>query len=243
MIDIHCHILPCLDDGAGNMSDAIEMAELASAAGIKSIIATPHCNIPGGFRNYWGLSLEEDIRTLKDELRKRNINVNIYQGQEVFLASGFLEMLHQGKLITLNDSRYMLVEFDFEERADIAYRKLQQVLAAGCIPIVAHPERYGFVNEQSEAVYRMKDLGALLQVNRGSIKGAFGATAMEKAMEILSSYQADFIATDAHSPYSRTPYLADVHEFISEEISPEYGDVLIKVNPRKVLNDEKIYSF
>ena len=77
----------------------------------------------------------------------------------------------------------------------------------------------------------------------GTVKLEVDKKSMEKAMEILSSYQADFIATDAHSPYSRTPYLADVHEFISEEISPEYGDVLIKVNPRKVLNDEKIYSF
>lgn len=243
MIDIHCHILPGLDDGAGNMSDAIEMAQLAVSSGIKGIIATPHCNIPGSFHNYWGLALEEDIRNFKRELKSRNIELSVYHGQEVFLASGFLEMLHQGKLITLNESRYMLVEFDMNERADVAYRKLQQILAEGCIPIVAHPERYGFVNEQSEAVYRMKDLGALFQVNRGSIKGAFGRTVMKKAMEILSSYQADFIATDAHSQYSRTPYLADVHEFISEEISHEYGDVLVNVNPRKVLNDEKIYSF
>ncbi len=243
MVDIHCHILPGLDDGAGNMSDALEMAELAVSSGIKSIITTPHCNIPGSYRNYWGLSLQNDIRLLQEELRNRNIDLSIYHGQEVFLSSGFAEMLHQGKLITLNDSRYMLVEFDMNERADIAYRKLQQVLAEGCIPIVAHPERYGFVNEQKEAVYRMKDLGVLLQVNRGSIKGAFGRTAMKKAMDILYSYQADFIATDAHSQYSRTPYLADVHEFISEEISPEYGDVLVNENPRKVLNDEKIYSF
>lgn len=243
MIDIHCHILPALDDGAGNMSDAVEMAQLAVSSGIKGIIATPHCNIPGSFRNYWSLSLEDDVRALKQELEKRKIELSIYHGQEVFLAAGFLEMLHQGKLITLNDSRYMLVEFDMNERADVAYRKLQQILAEGCIPIVAHPERYGFVNEQSEAVYRMKDLGALLQINRGSIKGAFGRRVMKKSMEILSSYQADFIATDAHSQFSRTPQLADVHEFISEEISTDYGDVLVNVNPRKVLNDEKIYSF
>lgn len=243
MVDIHCHILPGLDDGAGNMSDAIEMAELAFSSGIKSLIATPHCNIPGSFHNYWGLSLEDEFVNLRRELNRRNIALNVYPGQEVFLEAGFLDMLHQGKLITLNESRYMLVEFDVNERADVAYRKLQQLLAEGCVPIVAHPERYGFVNEQKEAVYRMKDLGALLQINRGSIKGAFGRTIRRKAMEILSSYQADFIATDAHSQYSRTPYLADVHEFISEEISVDYGDALINVNPQKVLNDEKIYSF
>lgn len=243
MIDIHCHILPGKDDGAGNMSDAIEMAEHAASSGIKSIIVTPHCNIPGSYHNYWNYFLEEDVKTLQNEIRKRKISLDIFPGQEVYLASGFSELLRQGKFIGLNNSRYLLVEFSQSERADVAYRKLQQVISEGYVPIVAHPERYGFVNEQQEAIYRMKDLGALLQVNRGSIKGAFGKTVMKKAYEIISTFQADFVASDAHSQYSRTPYLADVHEFISEEISADYGDVLVSVNPDKVLNNEKIYSF
>lgn len=243
MIDIHCHILPGMDDGAGNMSDAIEMAECAASTGIKRIIATPHSNIPGGYRNYWGLSMQHDIKILQDEINQRNIPVTIYCGQEVFLASGFMELLHEGKLITLNQSRYMLVEFDMRERADVAYRKLQQLISAGYIPIVAHPERYEFVNEQKDAVYRMKDLGALLQVNKGSLKGRFGKKEMNTAIEIVETFQADFIASDAHSQYSRTPYLADVHEFVSETYSSDYGDLLLKVNPQKVLNNETIYSF
>lgn len=243
MIDIHCHILPGVDDGAGNMSDALEMAELAASSGIKSIIITPHCNVPGAYHNYWNYFMNEDVENLQREIRNHNINLTVYPGQEVYLAPGFAELLKKGEFIGLNESRYMLVEFGMSERADVAYRKLQQVIAEGYVPIVAHPERYGFVTEQQEAVYRMKDLGALLQVNRGSIKGAFGKSAMKKANEIISTYQADFVASDAHSQYSRTPYLADVHEFISEEISTEYGDWLFKVNPRKVISNEEIFSF
>ncbi|MBO5065221.1 MAG: capsular biosynthesis protein [Clostridia bacterium] len=243
MIDIHCHILPGADDGAGNMSDALEMAELAASSGIKRIIVTPHCNVPGSFRNYWNYFMAEDVRSLQNEIRKKKINLTVYPGQEVYLAPGFVELLKKGEFIGLNESKYMLVEFGMRETADVAYRKLQQVIAEGYVPIVAHPERYGFVSEQQEAVYRMKDLGALLQVNRGSIKGAFGMSAMKKANEIISTYQADFVASDAHSQYSRTPYLADVHEFISEEISADYGDWLFKVNPSKVINGEEIYSF
>ena len=243
MIDIHCHILPGVDDGAGNISDALEMAELAASSGIKSIIVTPHCNIPGSYHNYWNYFISEDVQNLKNEIRKRKINLAIYPGQEVFLAPGFVDLLKKGEFIGLNESRYMLVEFSMRERADVAYRKLQQVIAEGYVPVVAHPERYGFVTEQQEAVYRMKDLGALLQVNRGSIKGAFGKTVMKKANEIILTYQADFVASDAHSQYSRTPYLADIHEFISEEISVEYGDWLFKVNPQRVINNEEIYSF
>ena len=243
MIDIHCHILPGVDDGAGNMSDALEMAELAASSGIKSIIITPHCNVPGSYHNYWNYFMNEDVENLQREIRNHNINLTVYPGQEVYLAPGFAELLKKGEFIGLNESRYMLVEFGMSERADVAYRKLQQVIAEGYVPIVAHPERYGFVTEQQEAVYRMKDLGALLQVNRGSIKGAFGKSAMKKANEIISTFQADFVASDAHSQYSRTPYLADVHEFISEEISTEYGDWLFKVNPRKVISNEEIFSF
>lgn len=243
MIDIHCHILPGVDDGAGNMSDALEMAELAASSGIKSIIITPHCNVPGAYHNYWNYFMNEDVENLQREIRNHNINLTVYPGQEVYLAPGFAELLKKGEFIGLNESRYMLVEFGMSERADVAYRKLQQVIAEGYVPIVAHPERYGFVTEQQEAVYRMKDLGALLQVNRGSIKGAFGKSAMKKANEIISTFQADFVASDAHSQYSRTPYLADVHEFISEEISTEYGDWLFKVNPRKVISNEEIFSF
>ena len=243
MIDIHSHILPGLDDGAGNLSDALEMAQLAASSGIKGIIATPHCNIPGGFHNYWSLSLEDDLRNLQNEINDRNIPLTLYPGQEVFLAPGFMDMLHQGKLITLCNSRYMLVEFDMYESATVAYRKLQQILAEGLVPIVAHPERYRFVHEQKEAIYRMKDLGALLQINRGSLKGAFGIRTKSIAKEIISSYQADFIASDAHSQYRRTPYLADVHEVICERISADYGDVLVKINPKKIITDERIYSF
>lgn len=243
MIDIHCHILPGVDDGAGNMSDALEMAKLAADSGIKSIIVTPHSNIPGSYRNYWNYFMGEDVENLKKEIRRKNINLTIYPGQEIYLAPCFSELLKKGEFIGLNESRYMLVEFSMLEMADVAYRKLQQIIAEGYVPVVAHPERYGFVTEQQEAIYRMKDLGALLQVNRGSIKGAFGKTVMDKANDILSTYQADFVASDAHSQYRRTPYLADVHEFISEEISSEYGDWLFKVNPGKVINNETIYSF
>ncbi len=242
MIDIHCHILPKFDDGAGNMSDAIEMALLAASSGVKGIIATPHSNVSGGFRNFWSLEAENKLAKFKEELNKNDIPLKIYPGQEIYLAPGFMELLREDKLITLNDSRYMLVEFSENEHANVAYRKIEQITAENYVPIVAHPERYGFVIEFEDAVYRMKDAGALLQVSRCSLNGMFGPVVQKVAMDIVESFQADFVASDAHSPYKRTPRLADVHEYIAENISPEYADMLVKVNPRKVIENEKIYS-
>lgn len=243
MIDIHCHILPELDDGAGNMSDAVEMAGLAAASGIKSIIATPHCNVSGSFRNYWSLESENSLSRFKEELVKQDIPVKIYAGQEIYLAPGFMKLLREGKLISLNGSRYLLVEFSEGELANVAYRKLEQIIAERYVPVVAHPERYGFVREFDDAVYRMKDIGALLQVSRCSLNGRFGSAVREMAIDIVESFQADFIASDAHSQYQRTPRLADIHEYIAENISQEYADVLMKLNPEKILNDERIYGF
>lgn len=242
MLDIHCHVLPELDDGAGNMSDAIEMVSLAAASGMKGIIATPHSNVPGGFRNFWSVETENKLDRLREEIKKRNIPLKLYAGQEIYLAPGFMELLREGKLITLNGSRYMLVEFSEDEHANVAYRKIQQIAAENYIPIVAHPERYGFVIEFEDAVYRMKDAGALLQVSRCSLNGMFGSVVQRVAMDIVESFHADFVASDAHSPYRRTPRLADVHEYISENISQEYADMLIKSNPEKVIVNEKIYS-
>lgn len=103
MFDIHCHILPGVDDGSGNLSDSIEMAQLAAESGTRGIAATPHCNIPGMFENYRGAELEERLRMLRQALAERNIPVEIYSGQEVFLSKHFEEHLEKGDFITLNN--------------------------------------------------------------------------------------------------------------------------------------------
>ena len=243
MVDIHCHILPGVDDGSGNFNDAIEMAELAAASGIRSIVATPHCNMPDVFQNHWTPKLQEAFNKLQKEVSARKIPVTLFHGQEIFLASGFLELIKQGKLISINHSRYFLIEFKPQENASIAIRKLQKMIAEGYVPIVAHPERYGFVQEYGDMVYRMKELGCLVQINKGSLKGRFGRAARDRAFDILRNHDADFIASDGHSQYSRTPYLEDAYEIICERFSSDYADFLLKDNPQRVLKNEKIYIF
>ena len=243
MIDIHCHILPGMDDGSGNFSDSIEMAQLAASSGIHTIVATPHCNVPNVFENYWTPEVHSALDRLQEALNARKIPVTLLPGQEIFLASDFLPLIKQGELIPINHSRYLLVEFKTFENPSVAIRKLQRIVAEGYIPIVAHPERYSFVHEHEDMVYRMKELGCLIQINKGSLKGRFGHTATKIAYEILGSRDADFVASDGHSQYSRTPYLADAYEIVSECFSPDYADFLLKYNPQKVLKNEKVYAF
>ena len=114
MFDIHCHILHGVDDGSGNLSDSLEMAKLAADSGTKAIIATPHCNIPATFDNYWGKDIETKFSALRQAVRECGIPVEIYKGQEVFLSKHFDEHLEKNDFITLNNSKYMLTELDFK---------------------------------------------------------------------------------------------------------------------------------
>ena len=240
MFDIHCHILPAVDDGSGNMSDSIEMAQLAAESGTKGIVATPHCNIPGMFDNYWSNELENKVRSLQIELKEKGIPVTIYSGQEVFLSRHFDERLKNREFITLNNSRYMLVELDFMIDEVSAVSKLKHLAAEGYVPIVAHPERYGFVIENPSVIKKIRSSGCLVQINCGSILGDFGGYIKKTADIIIRNSLADFIASDAHSQYSRTPVLSDVHELICENYSYDYADLLLRTNPLNVLEDKLI---
>ena len=108
------------------------------------------------------------------------------------------------------------------------------------MPIVAHPERYAFVAEDKYSAAKLKKLGALLQVNSGSLTGDFGTKPKRSAESILKNQLADFVASDAHSQYSRTPDLSKAHEFVCENFSYEYADLLFKINPKRVINNEEI---
>ena len=240
MIDIHCHILPGVDDGAGDMKTSLEMARIAESNGTTAIIATPHSNVPGIFDVDIELDFKAIVSQLNSELVAQGSKVKIYPGCEIFGAGDFLNLLKGGQLLTLNDSIYPLMEFDFYEHPASVFVKLEQVLAQGFVPIVAHPERYLFVNEDCASVEHLKDMGCLIQINKGSVTGKFGADAHRCAHEILVKGLANFVASDAHSPVMRTPDMSDSYTTVCDLYSKQYADLLFKENPARVLNNQKI---
>ncbi len=240
MFDIHCHILPCVDDGSGSIIDSIEMAQLAVRTGTNGIIATPHCNMPGTPENFWSTDFDAKVKELNGILQSRNIPITVYPGQEIFAYGDIAKRLKRNELITLNNSGYILIEFDFSasEREMLTY--IQMITAEGYVPIVAHPERYLIFGENPERIRYIRSAGALVQVNSGSVKGSFGYFPERAASYFLANQLADFVASDAHSQYSRTPDLFQVHEIICENYSYEYADLLLNENPLKVINNEEI---
>ncbi len=240
MTDIHCHILPGVDDGSGALSDSLEMARIAAASGISSIVATPHCNIPGLCKNYRSEKLISKFNELRDALERNLIPVDLYCGQEVFFTDDFEKHFEHGDFLTLNGSRYMLVELDFEISEEEAIKSIKRVASTGVVPVAAHPERYGFIVEQPDRAVQLCRAGALLQLNRSSIVGEFGQRIYSAAKYILDNGLADAVASDAHSQYSRIPDFSDVHEAICENWSYDYADILLKINPTKIIKNETV---
>ncbi len=234
MIDLHCHILPRVDDGAQNLTEAVAMAKLAVNSGVTAVAATPHC-VDGG-----SAAIREQVLLLREALEEMEIPLRLYMGMEIFGTENTARLLRAGKLMTLNNSQYPLIEFDFQGTGMRETRILQDVLEAGFIPVVAHPERYSYAQERLELMNRWTEMGCLMQVNRGSLFGRFGAGARELGLELVRRGFASAVASDAHSPRARTPWMQDVQELIGREVSLVAAEYLLNRNPKKILKNQPL---
>lgn len=234
MIDLHSHILPELDDGAGSLSESLAMARLAVESGVTRMVVTPHCV------DDRVLEVQRAYSLLKEALLEYEIPLKLYLGMEIFGTSNTARLLQEGRLLTLNRTRYPLVEFSFYSDGEEETHILRSILKAGYQPIVAHPERYVYVQEDPELINRWKQMGCLFQVNRGSLLGRFGRRPQYMAGELVERGFATVVASDAHSPRRRTPWLQDAWELLSQELSPVAAEYLLKRNPASILKNEQL---
>jgi hypothetical protein len=199
MIDIHAHILPGVDDGSPSMEDSIEMARLALQSGVRAMIATPHCDLPG-VHCVAARDIPLRVDLLTHALREAGLPLRIYPGMEIFGTPQTAERLKSGALCTLASSRYPLIEFPFADYGPEATDILHSVLRLGLRPIVAHPERYAYTQTQPQLLSVWVSMGCLLQINRGSLLGRFGERAETLAHRMLERGFVSFVASDAHYP-------------------------------------------
>lgn len=234
MIDLHCHILPQVDDGSQSLSESLDMARLASQSGVTAIAATPHC-LDGG-----ASMIRERVLLLREALEDADIPIRLYLGMEIFGTPFTAELLQEGLLLTLNNSRYPLIEFRFHGTGEQETQILREVLDAGYVPVVAHPERYEYIQDEPELINRWKEMGCLFQINRGSLFGRFGSSARLMARELVGRGFASVIASDGHSPRMRTPWMKDVAIFLEQEISDSAKEYLLRKNPRAILRNQQL---
>ena len=240
MIDLHCHILPGVDDGAASEEESCMMARLAVESGVTAVAATPHCNVPGLFRNHSPESLRRRVSHLQELLREHQIPLKLYTGMEVYVTPEVPRLIRQGKLLPLAGSRYLLVEFGFDEPRRFAEQMLEAIRKEGLTPVVAHPERYRFVQAERECLLRWMDEGYVLQINKGSLFGMFGRGAARVANWCLGEGCLHLIGSDAHSPFRRTTRLEDGWDYAADCDSPEIADFLLEENPARILRDQPV---
>lgn len=240
MIDIHAHILPGLDDGAQDYETAILMAQMAQESGVTDIIATPHANQRSRYENYVSEDLDERLLILQAAARRANLQIRIHPGMEVFGTPNLPSLLRAGKVRTLAGSRYLLVEFAFREDPYFMERTLSKLRDEGVDPIVAHPERYIALQDMPDILFAWAENGIHLQMNKGSLNGAFGRGAQKTAQLMLSYDLADVIASDAHGTERRTTDLSRIQDYISIHYSHRMAERLLEGNPARILRDEPL---
>ncbi len=241
MIDIHAHILPGIDDGAENMDDALEMAALAVESGVKTLVVTPHCMDFADRKNFWDTQLTEEIEKFRSRLAKECIPLEILPGMEIFGTHKTPDLIRQGKLTGLNNSDYLLIEFAFHNYAAQATEILEKIIDMGKRPVIAHPERYEYVLEDPSILNLWVEMGCLLQINKGSLLGAFGHREQALAFELIERDFVFAVASDAHSPVRRTTWMGDVYTLLAQEFSQSTAKRLLETNPAKIIRNENIH--
>lgn len=242
MVDIHTHILPHMDDGPETMEDSIFMAKIAAESGVDILFATPHCNRKGSFDNYYDLDFEQQYQNFEQRLKEERIPITLLPGMEVYGTEEVPDVLRRGNIITLNHSRYLLLELGFRKDLSLFEFLIDEIKDLGYIPIIAHPERYPYVQKTPDMLNELLNKGCLLQVNKGSILGSFGYRAREIAMILLHHEMVSFVASDAHSPLHRTTDLSIIYDMISRQYSEDYAKLLLNENPGCIVTDREVNS-
>ncbi len=239
MIDIHCHVLHGIDDGASDIHDAVSLRAIAEKQGLTDIITTPHFADYEQVEEFLKLR-DEKLDEIKYALEVEKIELNVKTGCELYLD----EMIFSAPdldAVTLNNSRYMLCEFSLRRfDCDEALTWIDELIRRGYVPIIAHPERYSTFLRTPEYINAFSSRRVLFQLNADSLTGGNGKECFNLACEMLEKNLIDFIASDAHSPKYRPNDLLAKTKYFPEFLENETLERLLNENPELVLGDRKI---
>jgi len=237
LIDLHCHILPGLDDGARNLEQAVAMAEAAVADGIGIVAATPHHN-NGRYSND-KTNLVEQVSLLNKVLTDRNIQLKVVGGQELRVNDQLWQEVECGNVLTLNESRYLLIELPSSSVPSGCEELIHELTIAGYVPIIAHPERNREIASNPARLSKLINMGALSQVTAGSITGDFGRQVGKLSLELCRGGLVHIVASDAHDNDRRKFSIGAAYQYIRDQLGEEY-EVWLRGNAEKVVQDQAI---
>jgi len=235
-IDIHNHSLPGVDDGAKSIDEAIKNIDYLKTLGITDIVLTSHYII----NSKYNVGVEKRNGIL-NEIKNKNLGVNLYIGNEVFIsdAKSLIELLNNKEIITLNGSKYLLLEFPLNQELVYLEEVICDLNEKGLVPIIAHPERYTYFQKDYQKLLKLLEYDILLQCNIGSIVGRHGRGAKKLFKKLLIENKINFLATDFHHVRSDNLYMKAIKKLQKKISSDKYYE-LTYFNPKLVLENKDI---
>lgn len=235
MIDIHSHLLFGIDDGSRAIEESAYIIRNLYKIGYTDIILTPHYINGSSYSSKKENNLDL-LKRLKVELIKKNIPINLYLGNEIYIDSDILKLLKNGIISSLNDSKYLLIELPMSGENEIYYDVFLDLINMGYKVILAHPERYISFQKDFSKVYELNDLGVLFQCNIGSILGDYGHNAKKTIKRLLKENLITFMGTDIHHNKSDYDFVEKAKKKFKKYITDDEINNIFENNAKRILN-------
>lgn len=233
MIDLHCHILPGIDDGAADVAVSLDMARAFVDDGVSIVACTPHI-LPGMYHNS-GPQIRAAAQELQRAIDAAGIPLTLVTGADVHIAPDLARELREGRALSLADSRYVLIEPPHH----VAPVRLEDIffnlLVAGYVPILTHPERLTWINSQYATIKKLVGAGVWMQITAGSLIGAFGRQPLYWAERMLDEGCVHIVATDAHDVRRRPPVLGKGRDAAARRVGEAEALHLVMTRPHGIV--------
>lgn len=237
-VDIHCHILPGVDDGSQTPKETKTMLTQAWDEGIHVVVATPHYHKKRG---------KNDMELIKKQLivarrlaKEVNPKMQICLGMEIYYGEDVPQLLKEQQVVSIRKSRYVLIEFSPEDTFQYILNAVRKLQMSGYSVVIAHIERYNCLRTDISNVEYLREMGAYLQVNAGSITGKYGRSVKKFLREILKEQLVQVVGTDAHDSEKRPPKMKEAYHEVAKHVGEEYANQIFGENAKKILRNEEI---
>lgn len=235
MIDLHCHMLPGIDDGAPDMDTALQMARMAVEDGIRYSVCTPHI-YPGVYENT-AQTIRSALIAYKQALAEENIPLQLGYGADTHLIPELVAEIKNGQIPTLNATRYFLFEPPHHVSPPRFCESVFNTIVAGYVPLITHPERLTWIEDHYDQFIEVAKQGAWIQLTSGSLVGRFGKRARYWSERFLDEGMVHVLATDAHDLHYRRPWLAEGREAAANWVGEEEASRMVNERPAAVLKN------
>ncbi len=238
MVDLHCHVLPAVDDGAESLEHSLDFCRVALEDGVTTLVATPHQK-PGQYENS-PESIRRKVGELRVALREAGIAVEIVEGAEVYLSADLPASLREGKVCTLgNTGRYLLLELPYRQIPLRVEETVFQLKMAGVTPVLAHPERITYFTADVGRQEKLIRLGCLSQITASALLGGFGEKTRDLSFRLLEKGLVHIISSDAHDAIHRPPALSRARDAAAKVVGPDRAREMVADVPLSICRGEE----